>query len=185
MAKMNINVPHLSQRDNVRNPSGSCNVTCMAMLLLWAGYPKPTEHQLEDFLYNYAQTNSYSRHEGDDLAEIHNKFAEKESLDYRDRFTMTASIDSIKKQLTNAFPVVVHGYFTRSGHIILLRGFDDDAYEGKGAFIVNDPWGEWNEWGYNTGVSGEKLLYSYDMIKRLCTDPGKDNSIWAHILSKK
>ncbi|WP_293282361.1 C39 family peptidase [Microcoleus sp. PH2017_36_ELK_O_B] len=32
-----LDVPYLSQLDNKRNPTGSCNVTSVAMCLLWGG----------------------------------------------------------------------------------------------------------------------------------------------------
>ncbi|HEY9752453.1 MAG TPA: C39 family peptidase [Coleofasciculaceae cyanobacterium] len=181
-----LGIPYLSQRDNVRNPGGSCNVTSIAMCLRWAGYDQPVSGQLEDVLYNYAIDNGLSRHDGYDLATLFNSFAQKARLTYRDDFTTRASMGQIKRQLTNGFPVVIHGYFTRSGHIIVATGFDDDAYDGAGALVVNDPWGEWHSWGYDTSinVSGKGLLYSYGMIERLCTDPGKPSSIWAHIFSK-
>jgi uncharacterized protein YvpB len=179
-----LGIPYLSQRDNVRNPSGSCNVTCIAMCLKWAGYDLSTNGQLEDVLYNHAQTSGLSRHEGDDLAVIFNTFAKRDNLPYRDDFVINSSVGQIKKQISNGFPAILHGYFTRSGHIITVVGYDDSAYDGAGAFIIHDPWGEWHRWGYDTKASGKEVEYSYGMIERLCTDPGRPASIWAHIFSK-
>ncbi len=46
-----LNVPYLSQLDNINNPHGSCNVTCVAMCLSFFGKAlknPATGQQLED-----------------------------------------------------------------------------------------------------------------------------------------
>ena len=170
-------VPYKSQRDNMENPSGSCNVTCMAMCMEFLGVKrKETSGQFEDELYRYAERNGLSRHSPHDLARI------VEDYGLRDNFRADATIDQVKEWLSDGKPIVIHGYFTSFGHIVAIVGFDDKS------FIVHDPWGEWNSWGYNRnepGVNNEKgkyVNYSYDMIKRLCIP---DGSFWVHFISKK
>lgn len=171
-----LNVPYKSQRDNMENPSGSCNVTCMAMCLEFLGAKrKETTGQFEDELYRYAERNRLSRHSPHDLAKI------VEDYGCRDEFRADATIEQVKDWLAGGKPAVIHGYFTSFGHIVALVGFND-----KG-FLVHDPWGEWNSWGYNLNIpgvdntKGRYVQYSYEMIKRLCIP---DGSFWVHFISK-
>lgn len=98
----------------------------------------------------------------------------------KDTFDPNATVDQVKQWLAGNNPVVVHGYFTPSGHVICLIGYSDRG------FIVNDPYGEWFADGYvrNDAANphrGQGLTYSYDMIKQTCV---VDGGMWAHFLSK-
>lgn len=175
--EVKLNVPYKSQRDNMENPSGSCNVTCMAMCLEFLGAKRrETAGQFEDELYRYAERNRLSRHNPHDLAKI------VEDYGCRDEFRSDATIDQVKNWLAAGKPAVTHGYFTSFGHIVALVGFNE-----KG-FLVHDPWGEWNSWGYSLNVPGgdntrgKYIQYSYDMIKRLCIP---DGAFWVHFISSK
>ena len=163
-------VPYLSQLNNTENPTGSCNVTSVAMCLLWGGIaPQNKNTQLEDELYRYMENKGLSRHDPQDLATVVRNYGLK------DRFTSKASFDAVKKHLTAGNPCITHGYFTDFGHIIVIVGYDD-----KG-FLVHDPYGEWFSTGYDTTVSGAYLHYSYGLIKRTCMH---DGDFWVHYVSK-
>lgn len=169
-ATVELKIPYKSQRDNFLNPSGSCNVTSLAMCLEFLGAKRRTQSgQLEDELYRYALNNGYSRHDPYDLAEIVRDYG------CQDFFTKTATIEDVKDWLALGYPIVVHGYFTSFGHIIVLIGYDD-----KG-FIVNDPYGEWYNNGYDTSASGAGLHYSYNLIQSVCM---ADGNFWVHFISK-
>ncbi len=169
-ATIDLKIPYRSQLDNEENPTGSCNVTSLAMAMDFVGIPrKSADGQYEDELYRFAEANGLSRHDPNDLARIVNLYGG------HDNFRQDASIDDVKAWLAAGKPIVIHGYFTSFGHVIVLRGYDADG------FIVNDPYGEWSASGYSTNVSGEGLHYSYDMIKRLCIP---DGSFWVHFISR-
>jgi len=72
--------------------------------------------------------------------------------------------------------VIVHGYFTSFGYIVVIRGYDDTG------FLVNDPYGEWFSTGYDNSRSGERLHYSHDLIARTCSQESRGNPahIWLH-----
>lgn len=166
-----IDLPHFSQLDNFYNPTGSCNVTSVAMCLYYLGIrPSGKYTQLEDELYNYMIDNGLSRHSPHDLAKVIRQYG------FIDDFKTHCTISDCKKHIYQKdMPLIIHGYFTSFGHIIAVRGFNE-----KG-FYVNDPYGEWFPNGYRTDLSGENLLYSYDMIKRLCIP---DGSFWVHFIDK-
>jgi uncharacterized protein YvpB len=167
-----LGVPYESQLDNKNNPTGSCNVTCCSMVLKYYGVRGNGNGQLEDQLYQWMIDNRLSRHSPQDLQKL--LIARGVKDDYRS----TYSIDQLKASLDKGHPIILHGYFTRFGHIIVLKG-----YNSKG-FIVLDPYGEYFSTGYNTSVSGKDLTYSYRLITSVACDPGVSNSIWAHVVSK-
>lgn len=172
----NLPVPYFSQRDNQLNPSGSCNITCVAMALAYLGVKGNGQGRLPDQLYRYMEANNLSRHSPQDLAYLVNS---RYGPGIKDDFRADRTIKDIIQALDTGKVVVVHGYFTQSGHIILIKGYDPV----KKAFICHDPWGEWYNTGYDRRPSeGKDEVYSYAMISRLCEDPGDPSSIWAHFI---
>lgn len=168
-----LDVPYLSQLDNRLNPYGSCNVTCVAMCLYFLGYPRRPGTQLEDELYQKLEDLGKSRHDPYDL-----QFLINSHPGYKDVFRIDGGFRDIQTSIDAGHPVIVHGYFTSFGHIIVIRGYDE-----KG-FLVNDPYGEWFSTGYDHSRSGQGLHYSYGLIARTCSPESQANprNIWYHTL---
>lgn len=169
-----IPVAYKSQMDNSNNPTGSCNVTSAAMCLEYYGIKSPDDRQLEDVLYEWLQANGLSRHDSNHLKQAIEHFG------CRDDFTTRASISEIKTAIYNGKPVIVHGYFTSFGHIVVLVGYNATG------FIVHDPYGEWHSWGYDRNDAanqrkGEAIVYSYGLIERTCLP---DGGCWAHFITR-
>lgn len=167
---VNIDIPHLSQRDNQNVPGGTCNITCVAMCLMYYGIMPLSNQQLEDELFKVVARNGWDRHVHDDLAKLFRAY------DIDSRFTTEATWESVKEHLRGGNPVIISGKFTKSGHIVVLRGFDETG------FYVNDPWGEWFGSGYQNR-SGENLHYSYDLCNTVSY--GGKKSTWAHFPKSK
>lgn len=168
-------VPYLSQLDNQFNPHGSCNVTSVAMCLYYLGMPRREGTQLEDELYQKMDDLGRSRHDPYDLQVLIGTYP-----GFKDIFRPNGSFRDIQASIDAGNPVIVHGYFTSFGHIIVIRGYDD-----KG-FLVNDPNGEWFSSGYDQSRSGERLHYSYNLIARTCSPESVSNpqNIWYHTVFK-
>jgi GH24 family phage-related lysozyme (muramidase)/uncharacterized protein YvpB len=166
-----LDVPYLSQLDNIENRYGSCNVTCVAMCLTYLGMPRKPGTQLEDELYRQMERLGWDRHDPNDLMTLINSFP-----GYKDIFRPNGSFKDIQTSIDAGNPVIIHGYFTKTGHIIVVCGYDD-----KG-LIVNDPYGEYFSSGYDNSLSGEKLHYSYGLIARTCSPESVSNprNIWYH-----
>lgn len=170
-----LDIGYKSQIDNELNPTGSCNVTSSAMCLEYWGIKPPGPGQFEDTLYQWMSDEGLSRHDPNHL-----KIA-IEHFGCQDNFSTRATIAEIKVAIDNKIPVVVHGFFTVFGHIIVLIGYND-----KG-FVCHDPFGEWDSGGYIRNDSqnperGKAITYSYGLIERTCLP---DGGCWAHFVTRK
>lgn len=178
--KLLKNFPYFSQLDNRNNPHGSCNVTSVAMCLAYFGIKGDgSQPQLEDQMYKRCIDRGWSRHSPYGLKAL------VESYGFVDDFTEKGTLADIRKAIDENKPCIVHGYFTRSGHIVTICGYDDQG------FIVNDPYGEaffdGKSYYYDTNRSGKQLHYSTKMISVLCSPESvsKPNNIFLHRISKK
>ncbi len=168
-----LEVPYKNQRNNQLNPDGACNVSCVAMVLLYFGIkPKrPNEFaQFEDELYAYTDDHGLNRHDPIDLSRLMQRYGIANSFDSQ------SNIDAVKAQIAAGKPSILHGYFTQFGHIITAIGYDADG------LLVNDPYGEWHSWGYDrnnweNGTKGKHQHYSYGLIRSVCMP---DDKLWAH-----
>ena len=154
MAKtINLN-QYFCQWDNKLDPGGTCNVTSIAMALYYLGIRGDGSAGLPDQLHERCDRLGLDRHSPDDLKKL------VESFDgYHDNYTSTGTLDDIKKSIDAGVPCVIHGWFTGSGHIILIKGYTD-----SGQFIVMDPAGEWFPNGYDDYASGKNNFYSDRLI---------------------
>lgn len=169
--QVRLNVPYKSQLDNWYNPTGSCNVTSIAMCLEYLGVKRYDLRffQLEDELYRYMIDIGLNRHSPQDLAKVVRDYGR------RDDFTVWGTIEQVQQHLATGNPAIIHGYFTWFGHIIVLVGYDENG------FIVHDPYGEWFSSGYRTDLSGAFLHYSYNLIRNTCIPDGQ---FWVHFISR-
>ncbi|MER3476487.1 MAG: hypothetical protein C4287_07930, partial [Leptolyngbya sp. ERB_1_2] len=168
-----LNVPYKSQLDNALNPTGACNVTSLAMVMAYFQIKGSVGvGQLEDEVYAYMENRGLVRGNPEDLA--------KTARDYGlvDDFTYRGSLSDIRKAIAEGRPCIIHGNFTSWGHIIVVRGYDQDG------FLVNDPYGEWTSSGYRTDLTGENLHYSNTLIQSRCSPEGEDY-IWLHRLARR
>lgn len=175
-----LSIAYKSQTDNALNPGGSCNVTSCAMVLSYFGVEQQGDGQFEDELYARMQSEGWSRHDPLHLKRL------MQAYGLRDDFRFSASIAELKASIDNGKPVIVHGYFTSFGHIVVLVGYD------RNGFIVHDPYGEWSPGGYIRNDSanparGNLIHYSYGLIERTCQPDGYKPGVsgcWAHFTSK-
>ena len=166
---VNLHVPHLSQRNNKYARASTCNVTSVAMILKYYGVTGRTgEPQLEDELYLYMQNAGMNRLVHTHLAQVTRAYGIKTS------FNTHASWDDVKRHLDSGNPVIISGHYTNSGHILVIRGYN----EAKRVFYVNDPWGKHIFGKQYQNVSGANLEYSYD--KMYSKSYGGAYSTWAH-----
>jgi uncharacterized protein YvpB len=190
--KVNLKVTYHSQLNNLENPYGACNVTSLAMVLKFYGVDSRTKEdinndvQLEDILYQrtlewdaeygFGGANC-SRHQPQFLMRLLRESAQKygDGKLQNSYFKNVTSEQEIKQHLAKENPVIVHGYFTNSGHIIVIKGYDD----AEGVWICNDPYGKWlgYQGGYDNNASGGDVRYTYSDL-RAVWDVGGES--WCH-----
>jgi uncharacterized protein YvpB len=152
--EVKLGVPYKSQLDNAFNPGGSCNATSLAMALEFLGVKGKGSGQFEDEIYEQLLASGLHPGTASAMVVMVEKYGKK------DRHTETATDDEIRKHLDKGKPVVIHGDFTRSGHILCVIG-----YNAKG-FLVNDPFGKFlgTLGSYDNNASGAGNLHEYATV---------------------
>jgi len=164
-------VPYFYQYDNAINPGGSCQNTSMAMALVFYGAEGETPDAISG-TYGTSEAQTVAGWEG-----VFNAEAEYYGLAWRDAGTTTGSLADVHDQLAAGIPVVVHGYFTAYGHVIVLVGYDGEQY------WANDPAGEWSEVYMGGGYSGVDptegfyVTYSAAAVDEAIAP---DGNVWMH-----
>lgn len=161
--------PYFCQFDNRLDPGGTCNLTSLSMGLDFYG-----KHYTPDQLHQWCDQNGVDRHTLEGIA------ACAKAHGIIDEDSYTTSWEEIKAHLRTNNPVIVHGYFTPRGHIVLVCGFDQD----KGLWLVNDPAGDWmapNRY-HNPGWREGRQVWYPSTAFRHAADPDSANQVWAHRL---
>jgi hypothetical protein len=81
-----------------------------------------------------------------------------QSYEYR----ASGSLLDAKQALDDGCVVITHGYFTGSGHVVALVGYEPDPETQSYRFIVDDPWEEFSfpDAQYIPNSSGDNVRYS-------------------------
>ena len=116
----------------------------------------------------YMEDNHLDRHAPEDLAKVVRAYGLQDDL------TLNGTIEEAKIALAAGKILVIHGFFTRYGHIVCVVGYDEYG------LIVHDPNGEWFPGGYDTRANGAYLHYSNNLIQRVCMP---DEKLWMHRIS--
>jgi hypothetical protein len=87
------------------------------------------------------------------------------------KFDVSASLNDAKKALDDGYQLITAGYFTGSGHVISLVGYEPDPRTLGYRFIVDDPWSIFSfpDWAYlDLKQSGDNVRYSSYGIYASC-----------------
>ena len=163
----------LSQYDNQYAGPSTCQNTSVAMVLNY--YEKPnriTPDQIYlKFGKDYAQSPA-------GLNSVYSYYATKSQI----KTNTSASPEFLKSELSQGKTAIVHGYFTRSGHVLVVRSFDGVYYH------VNDPAGVWDscfKCGYSGSYNGVTLYHKTSFEAAVFTSDGYSYLPgWIHIVSK-
>lgn len=156
-----LTVPYFYQYFNTYEPSGTCGITSASMLLNY--YNKGVT---PDGLYTRFGKAQGQSPEG--LAYIYRQYG----LSAQSTYTGTEAM--IKRQIDAGRPVVIHGWFTGPGHIMVVIGYNSTGW------VMNDPSGLWAgcyACGYpnRTSTNGKGVTYSYSSVRSVA---GPDGDYW-------
>ena len=171
--------PYWKQTENQFEPERTCSLTSLAMITDYYGLTNPRNNgRSPDYLF---------RQFGGVLQTVpalergFNQFARDQGSPLRVVSKQDGTIDELRLALAGGQPVIIHGWFTPSGHIVVVTGFDGEHY------IVNDPNGRWDgeKWGkYDTSVSGQQIRYSKNAFEYAINDNGTGDDLWLHIFPR-
>nr|WP_010132707.1 C39 family peptidase [Microbulbifer agarilyticus] len=170
-------IPYWSQLDNENEPLRTCSLTSMAMITDFFGVTNPQKLGMRtpDYLHQYfggvLQTVPA-------LRDGFNQLAEEMGSPVRNHGRENGTIDELRSLASRGIPTIIHGWFTASGHIVVVTGFDGEHY------TVHDPFGRWNreKWGsYDTSVSGEGVRYPREAFEFAINDNGTGDDLWLHV----
>jgi hypothetical protein len=145
-------VPYFYQYDNTLSPASTCQNTSVAMVLAYLGWTGKPDDITTAWGKDHAQSPS-------GLAEVFNDYAQKMGISERLVPHTDGTVQNVRDLLAQGKPVIVHGYFTSYGHVLVALGFTGSDY------VVHDPAGVWSEvfkGGYPSGqtsTSGKAVSY--------------------------
>jgi hypothetical protein len=167
-------VPYFFQYANTVNPGGSCQNTSIAMILRGRGAP---DTETPDAISRYWGTSAAQTVSG--FNDVFNREAQFLGLAVRAVSTEAGTVTQVRAELALGRPVVVHGYFTSYGHVMVLVGYDAQANQ----YIANDPAGRWSQrygvGGYSqqNATEGRAVRYGAAAVDGAIAPDGK---VWFH-----
>lgn len=171
-------LPYFYQYDNALYPGSTCQNTSVAMLLARYGWTGVPDDITAEWGKDYAQTPA-------NLATLFNTLAAEAGISARLTAHTDGTLAGLQALLDAGKPVIVHGYFTSAGHVLVALGYDADSY------TVNDPAGTWAQTfmgGYpyssDTSTSGDHIRYDRDAFEDAIAtwDGSAPAPLWYHEL---
>lgn len=164
-------IPYYNQYNNANYGWATCQNTSVAMVLSY--YENQNIHPdtiFNDWGKDLAQSPS-------GLNAVYSYYAKKSSI-----LTYTnASPEDLRVALQRGYTAIVHGYFTSSGHVVVVKKFDGQNY------YVNDPAGVWDQCfkcGYSGSYDGITSYNKSAFEKAVFTSNGTSYLPgWIHIIS--
>ena len=168
------NVPYFYQYSNTMNPDGSCQNTSLAMALRYYGAPVTPDQLSGRYGVGAAAAGGLTT-----IRDNFNSEAARFGLRVRDRTYADGSVAQLRQLAASGKPVIVLGYFTNFGHVVVVIGYDGTNY------YVHDPAGAWNQQlspyashGGHTPTNGIAVRYGKAVFEAAAT--GSDGYIWLH-----
>ena len=79
----------------------------------------------------------------------------------QNKFYSAATPAIVKSAIDKGHLVILSTQLTRSGHIVLIRGYEN----GGAKYIANDPYGNANVAGYGRSMNGKAVRYTWAFMK--------------------
>ena len=172
----NSEVPYFFQYSNRLYPGSSCQNTSVAMVLAYLGWNGVPDDITSSWGKDYAQRPH-------NLSYMFNTIASSGGLNGRLVTNTNGSLGEFRSQASRGDVLIVHGYFTGYGHVLVVTGFDGTHY------TVNDPAGIWRGtfkggYGWSEVTDGHEVRYNKDAFEAaIGTSDGYSSlPLWYHTL---
>ena len=128
------------------------------MLLKYSGWDGVPDDITEEWGNDFAQ-------DPENLGYLFNVISTDHFLRTALNTTVDGTLKSFRSTVDAGFILIVHGYFTNHGHVLVVTGRNSD-----GDYIVNDPAGVWTErfrGGYEPSESddGKGIVYQKEYFE--------------------
>ncbi len=162
-----LDVPYYYQHHNAYEPEATCGLTSAAMVVSYSGTTVTP-----DTLYQ-----RYGKSQGQSPGNLAALY--RAEIGYG-QGTYSGTRAMIRAQIDAGRPVVIHGYFTGSGHVLVVVGYDNNSW------IIHDPAGRWDgcyACGYpsRTSTNGRFVHYPESWLSPRVI--GVDGDIWMSVPS--
>jgi uncharacterized protein YvpB len=171
-------VPYFFQYDNALYPGSSCQNTSVAMVLAhlgWSGRP-------DDITASWGKDYAQRPH---NLSHMFNAIATEEGLGGALQTTTNGTLEGLRSTLQEGYIVIIHGYFTSYGHVLVVTGYDGSFY------TTNDPAGVWRQtfrggYAWSSSTAGHGIRYPKEAFETAVATSNGQNSLplWYHILRR-
>jgi uncharacterized protein YvpB len=176
-----LDIPYFYQYQNQLSPGVTCQNTSIAMVLKHYGWRGIPDQITSEFGKNYAQSPA-------GLADVFNTLSSRSGLSKKIVPNTSGSLEGLKRELDQGNPVIIHGYFTGAGHVVVVVGYDQNGY------WVNDPAGKWSQnfkGGYPNAYQepnvGKKIYYRKSAFESaVATSNGSSYlPLWYHAIRNR
>ena len=166
-ARTLTSTPYRYQYANAYDPAGTCGVTSASMVLGHHGVTVTPDQLYQRF--GVAQGQSPGG-----LVALYRAYG------LYGVSTYTGTFEQLRRFIDDGLPVVVHGDFTPSGHIVVIVGYD------AGGFIVHDPSGRWDgalrgSYAGRTAANGRLVRYPLTALDNVIGPSGR---VWMSVASR-
>ncbi len=162
------------QYSNTVNPDGSCQNTSIAMMLRFFGGPATHTPDVVSRQWGTSRAQTVAG-----FKEVFDGEARFLGLPVRALSSQASTLADVRAELAAGRPVVVHGYFTDFGHVLVLAAFDPATNE----YLAYDPAGRWSQrfkfGGYSqtNATEGRAVRYRAAAVDQAI---GFDGRVWLH-----
>ena len=165
-----LNVPYFSQRDNLNEPTRSCNISACAMAIesIKPGVVNGSDDFYAELLVEHGDTTNHDAHTRL-LTALGFKTEFRYDLTYKD---LNESL--YEREMPVVIGVLHRGYYKTpsGGHMIVVIGRDSDDN-----YICHDPWGQ--PFSYSIKNGENVKISAYSLNHRWLVDG--DNSGWGRL----
>ncbi|MBW4421176.1 MAG: C39 family peptidase [Myxacorys californica WJT36-NPBG1] len=184
------NFPLFPQLDNRLHPDSSCNMTSLAMCLVYLKKSRNQTYasrfaQFEDELVQRCADRGLNRREPGVIRELTEVYGAKDELIIVEGWgAVGKAVYKLIAHLKENKPAIIHTYLTLSGHIVCVDGVRLDSKGAPVSWHFSDSYGEFYPQGYEKNWGGDPDLGKYWLSHKSFTEKVlTDGIFWVHLLS--